>query len=459
MSEMIIGVVKKHHYHVSEYYYMNFIINVLVILSRSDYSYGYCVDDASDCDNSEPEMCIAKEITKQCEKLNNISYENFDDVSIHVKNILYGFITKAENTIPSSKIHYLPKEFVSKIRSILHDVFSYYNLDINYELFLGVFCFHVWEMLKRCERSLPFAPSSVSVKQTDPYVYEISVRIAHEISTQFNVVIPDSEINLIAVHIGYAIEQDYPVDETIHYIIISDNYHGIADKIKKEIELKYDKRAQFQGLYNSLNDVPFRLAISSMIISTKPPVMTPFNITTVSPFFKYQDQKAISEAIEKMIDKQKKNEFAKLFFAYSNSDSFVNASYPMDYLEAIHILAGKAVSDNIVDNDFESHVLERERLSSTAFFNKFAVPHSNMLVAKATRLYIMINRYGISWKSQTVKVVLLIVIDHTASKEFRKLYNIIIETLSNDETIMKNIDKIKSLDDFVALIREAQNNV
>ena len=61
----------------------------------------------------------------------------------------------------------------------------------------------------------------------------------------------------------------------------------------------------------------------------------------------------------------------------------------------------------------------------------------------------MVNSAGIAWDDQTVHIVFLIAIDHRASIEFRRLYNSIIETLYRNDSILKNINKIQSISDFI----------
>ena len=63
----------------------------------------------------------------------------------------------------------------------------------------------------------------------------------------------------------------------------------------------------------------------------------------------------------------------------------------------------------------------------------------------------MVDPAGVDWDDQKAYIVFLIVIDQNASKEFRKLYNTIIETLYSGE-IDQNIDKIGNANDFIRFI-------
>ena len=63
----------------------------------------------------------------------------------------------------------------------------------------------------------------------------------------------------------------------------------------------------------------------------------------------------------------------------------------------------------------------------------------------------MVDPAGVDWDDQKAYIVFLIVIDQNASKEFRKLYNTIIETLYSGE-IDQNIGKIGNANDFIRFI-------
>ena len=65
-----------------------------------------------------------------------------------------------------------------------------------------------------------------------------------------------------------------------------------------------------------------------------------------------------------------------------------------------------------------------------------------------TKLYIMINHEGINWNNEKIHLVFLILINHEAAKDFRKLYEGITEALYHSNTVFENIDKIKKIDDL-----------
>ncbi len=450
-SQLINQALKKSDYRVKEYYTVNFLINVLVILSRSPFHKGVREDNPA-LPDSYSETIIARDLVNSIEKKSLIVYDDYTSTLHELSRIMYGFIEKDTRTTVVSTIHMMPEGFVDIIRKILQDTFTSYHLNINYESFLNVFAVHVYELIKRCNGAINFVPSSVSIQQSDPFVYDVAVFIAKKLHDQFDINLPESEINLIAVHIGYAVEQSDNYSDKPTIAIISNNYHGLADRIIDQIQMLYGQQFQIAGVWKNISDVPFQIASSAFIISTSRISQAPFSICYISPFLTLNDQKIISEQLTAYLSIVKNREFSHLFYQYSSHDCFLIRHQKMGKREAIHELAELAIKNGDVNDDFEEHVLIRESYSSTGFYNKFAIPHSDKQEARKTRLYIMVNTAGITWNDQTIYIVFLIAIDHRASIEFRRLYNSIIETLYRNDSIMANLNKIQSISDFIRYI-------
>ena len=116
--------------------------------------------------------------------------------------------------------------------------------------------------------------------------------------------------------------------------------------------------------------------------------------------------------------------------------------------EDVELLVNKALKNKDVNENFYNQVLEREKYSSTAFYGKFAIPHSNVQNANVTKLYIMVNQEGVKWDDENIKLIFLILIKREAANDFRKLYVGITETLYHSNVVFNNLDKIKTVEDI-----------
>lgn len=449
VSDKIIEIVQKENYAVPKYYELNFLINVLVILSRNPFIKETCQNYHLPHDKDYPEVRIAQAIVSMMAAQYMIQYINPSQVVHELDMCLYGFIKPKGNDYEAPTVHFLSESFVSLIRKRLAEVFNdFYLFTIDYESFLNVFCVHVSELIKRCSNSQNFMPTNLSLKNSSPFIYEIAVSIAVKISEAFHIHIPDSEINLIAIHIGYTIDQALSENNVAPVIIVSDDYNNIGSNIAKKIADAFVGKVQIMGFFNRINDIPYRDFKDYFIISTTQYQEQNSKICYISPFFSYLDQRKVNTAINEYLKRKEKEEFSRLFDTYISDDCFFSIDQKMDKYEAIRFLVDQAEKNKDVNENFYDQVLEREKYSSTSFFGKFAIPHSNVQNANTTKLYIMINHEGVDWNGEIIKLIFLILIDHEAASNFRKLYSGITETLYHSNTIFENINKISNMNDL-----------
>ena len=451
---MVVETIEEFGYSIPKYYEMNFLINILVTLSRNPFIISTSYEKPPCTSQKYDSRKIAYRINENLENKFHIHYINKLITIKEIEQILEGFISRGDQ---KPKVFDLSDSFIKKIREIVEETFKYYYLtSIDYQGFLSVFCIHVSEMIKRCMNSISYVPTNISVKQNAPYVYEIAVGVASKISKTFNVNIPEIEINLISIHIGYAVEQAIDNSSIAPIAIVSQfekSGNLIAGKIVKTIGYK----VQIMGFYNSIYEIPYGLYKKCLIISTEKEEFKNKNICSISPFASDTDIIKIQETITSFIKDKNIQEVSQLINKYLNENAFFVLDKKMDKNEAIKFLCEKAYKNNDVLDGFEKQVISREKLSSTCFFDKFAIPHSNIQNAINTKLYILINKSNINWNKSKIRLVCLILIKRETNDDFRKLYAGLSEILCDNTFLFDNIEKINNLDDFIYYLLQKEN--
>ena len=107
----------------------------------------------------------------------------------------------------------------------------------------------------------------------------------------------------------------------------------------------------------------------------------------------------------------------------------------------------KLVKLDYVDTHFKNEVLEREKMSSTAFGN-FAVPHAMKMHANKTGINILISENPISWNEHPVNLVIMMCFNKNERYIFNEIYDPITMILSEPENV-KKILHAKDYDDFI----------
>ena len=119
--------------------------------------------------------------------------------------------------------------------------------------------------------------------------------------------------------------------------------------------------------------------------------------------------------------------------------------------DVIEFLSEQMRQIGYVQGDFCDSVLQRESLSSTCFFNQFAVPHSIEMNSNKTVASIFVSPNGISWGEGQAKIVILIAVCREDRQRFMEIYNALVKSLC-DEIKASKMAKAQSLEEFLEFI-------
>ncbi len=101
-----------------------------------------------------------------------------------------------------------------------------------------------------------------------------------------------------------------------------------------------------------------------------------------------------------------------------------------------------------IDSTYILDVIEREKMSSTIFNNRVAVPHSMHMTALKSAIAIVINKKPQKWEDSNVQLIAFIAFNRDERKLFTDIYDSFIRIISEPE----NIDTIvasKDYEDFI----------
>lgn len=449
---IILNAINKYHYYVDTSYLNNILVNVVIALSRMHSNYYVKNDSNSPAKIDSVEYKIASEI---CERYSSHYYltPSKDDI-YYISTLLEGQIKPQDNDnfVPALPDVLTPK-FISEIHDILMSVFNYYMLDIDYSDRIYTFALHVNEMLKRAHNSLPAGNElAATIKKNCPFIYDVSVFIAEKIAEKYQVKIADSEIGYISFHIGFLIEAATKNTNKIVVLLFCDDYHRINETIEKKLVENFSGLIEVNifhaGNRKSLIDIP-----SDLIITTKPLNIIWKKVLVISPFYTMIDHMNIDNAIHSCIKEKEKSHRNQLLASFFHENLFFKSNAFHTKEEVIRFLGQKAIDFGLTEDGFTESVLKRESLSSTCFFDTFAIPHAMNMDAKKTMFCVLISEKGISWDDHNIHIALLIAVSQQDRNRFMELYNGIIRTLENPQNV-KCLVASKTYIDFIhCLIR------
>ena len=449
---IILNAIHRYDYFVEKNYSSNLFINIIIALyrMRSD-SYIESIPKHS-IDENFNEYKIAKEICDQYANHWHISPTKSD--IIYVAILLSGQIKPIDALNNSSfSSDFINKQFIEEINNILLEVFSYYMLDINYSDFIYNFAIHIDALIKRAKHNQSVNNDILeNIKKNCPFIYDVAVLIAKKITEKYKIKINDAEIGYISIHIGFLIENSTEKNEKVNILLLTNDYHSITKNVEAKLNKKYSDLIEIETINDNNIEHSFHNHID-LIVSTKPLNILGKKNIIISPFYTMMDQLEVEKSITKCIEEKERNYQNKLLSLFFHEKLFFHIENEISKEDAIHFLGQKIVNFGLADYDFIESVKKREEMSSTCFFDTFAIPHAIDMNAKKTMFCVLINKDGIIWDNTKIHIILMIAVQQKDRKEFMKIYNGIIRSLWDKEKVQLLVEA-NSLVEFMYIIKK-----
>lgn len=436
----------KYHIYVNEYSIISLALHIAITLERI----------AHNCFLNDKEHNYIKLNNHKITESIVTTLEKKYDLKFPKLELCYlDFILNSRATLSYSDINmYNLKDFVDKyyidlVDDILLKIKQVYHIDINGEEFFVKFVVHVQSMINRAEKKIYTKnPLNKSLKLTYPFIFDLSVFVANEIMKRTNIKIADDEIGYIAIHIGTVIEKNKLTTNKIKTAIVCPKYHDIHLTIIEKLRNKYCDFIEITNIITTI-DYSIENLMEELVISiTELNNIYDIPSVKINPFLTDSDYEKIDKQI-KQINKQRHINVIKSYVInYFDKDLFFTDKQFEDEFEAIKFLGQKLLDKKLVNDDFIDSVIQREKLSSTCFENKFAIPHAIKMNSKKTVISVLITPKPILWKDSNINFILLIAINENDRKDFSKLYESLISILCNEKNVKLLIES-SDCDEFI----------
>lgn len=347
----------------------------------------------------------------------------------------------------------LGKEIISLIKEIIKEIKVNYLLDLDTPEFTTHFSLHLKKLIFRIQNGkVEKNPILKHIKKTIPMIYDISTYVSLYINNFFkNEVIAEDEIGFIALHIGAEINRQKSDGEKISTILVLPKYLELENYVKKQILKNFHENLNIVNLIYSYEYLHNFSHTSELIITTFS--LSCFKntntseIVSISPFFNSEDQLKIHEGIDSIKKKRLNKILINQFDYFFNKELFHldNGLYKDEY-DVINFLAKDLINKDYAPKEFLTHIINREKLTSTAF-NNVSVPHQFFIETMKTGTNILISKEGIHWGNNLVHIVLMVCIKNEDKKDFALLYEALLNLFTQDD-IINIIKSSTSFEDF-----------
>lgn len=351
-----------------------------------------------------------------------------------------------------------PDENLGVLRRIVDRAQEEFLVDLDDDAFLTRLAAHVGNLVVRAREGVGNPnPLARTIKSSYPLTYELAVFVAAEIQSAFGISIGDDEIAYIALHIGSHLERRATHGARLTAVLVSPGYHDIADLLERRIQLALGDDVAIDRVLTRTDVDPAALQ-ADLVISTVPWTVRPANVVLVQPIPTDADLDAVRGAIARIRRQRRRRAIADELLLYFDDALFFRDPEARDSESVIRLLGERMRERGIIDADYLDGVLERERISSTAFTEWLAVPHALTMSAKRTAIAIGLFESPIPWGEGTVQVVALVAFSAQDRAKFQTVFEQFVEVFSERGDVLRliraSVDFPTYIDELVRLIDE-----
>lgn len=443
LSAIVKQVFEQNHYDINDFSFMSLILHLTILINRvrsGKYIEGETILPIGQLKEKKiiDDLCDAIEdsfdLTLTLSEISEIYVLFKTDVNLSLSQNAQ----EAQELVGAAIYH--------KAISLIKSVNQMYKIDLMTDSFIIPFVLH----LKRLKTRLSYHsynknPMIQSIKQSFPLIYEIAVYLSMELEKDSQIVIVEDEVAFIALHVGTEMERQQKNAEKIKCVLLCPDYMAINSRLEDFLLSNFNHELHLVSsvtYQHQLSSLDFDLLITT--IETEP--NSQYKVFQISLFDVERSKSALYQVINQLKTQSKNNILKQNFEQYFQpAIFFVNPQFSTKE-DLINQISQQLVDLDYVSESFGTHVLEREQMSATSY-GQIAIPHSVHMDAIKTCVAVIIMTEGFLWDNTVVNVILLTAINDVDRRNFRIIYEAILE-LFEEKDIAQLAGSLSTFQDF-----------
>ncbi len=433
MMQELYNICQKARIYLNDYSLNNLLLHILIILIRlgSDDNLREMEAHIS-ADNLLERLYNKDEIVALADRISAYYMEKFG-IQIPERDyqqILILIALSAEHEVVDIQ-SVISQEFLCHIADILSLVSERYCTPEFEHHFVMQFAVHAYYAYQRCAHKLRYPnPIGVQFKKDYAPVYDMAVFFAHEFSKIYHITLNEDEIAFVAFHFGSFLEHDKQNKALMTCTVIVESYHTFSKRLVNEID------AAFQGQLIVMEVLPLSRYLQfppscDLVISTLQIENNGQHVVRVNPILTRQNREDIREMLDE-IRSEREQQQARTFLQglFHKELYFRNITLDSE-ADYIKFMGRHCLESGYATEAFLQDVLLRESVSSTAFTDALAVPHSISQYPEKSFICVIHNNMPISWSKKSIHFILLIGISKQDMKYFKSAFELVIELFNS----------------------------
>lgn len=292
-------------------------------------------------------------------------------------------------------------------------------------------------------------PIAGNLKRDHMPVYDMAVFFAHRFSQLFHIRFSEDELGFIAFHIGAYLEQSKAEHPPATCVVVTEQYHDFSDALLAGLESNFHNRVVVTGVV-SRGEWELKRPVADLVVDTSGMLPPGAGHVPASPILTRHDVHRIRRELD-AIEERREAARARDFLRHMLSPNLYVRKSPATSEACIRRLVELAQGIGLVDEGFLDDVMLRERLSSTAFTEQLAIPHTLDHFAKRSFVAVMHAERPIPWGRHEVSFVLLVGLAAEERGNFSDAMEVLVDAFSDMDTTLALL-KTRTFDEFAATL-------
>ena len=217
----------------------------------------------------------------------------------------------------------------------------------------------------------------------------------------------------------------------------------------QKIEKRFSERMEIMDHVNFFNEEEV-LYLKPDLILTTTSLKHNLDIPTIqiSLFVDTEDESHIFQALNLLDKKKNKKQFETMIKDVIKPELFFIDITAENEEELIRMVCKELVKNGYVDDTFVDSVLQREKISSTSFYNGFALPHAINHSAIESCISIVLLKEAMQWHDYSVRLVILLAIEDV-DRDLLRIFFDWLSSIVSDSNKLNDLLNVKTHKEFI----------
>jgi lichenan operon transcriptional antiterminator len=204
------------------------------------------------------------------------------------------------------------------------------------------------------------------------------------------------------------------------------------------------------------SDVDWSGIEASLVLTTIEPQVPSEGVIVIQPFLTEGDVERVRKAASRIRRMRRRAHLKEDLLRFFDESLFSRNFYAADESAMIRALGGRMLAQGTIGQGYIDGAIERELMSSTAFTDNLAVPHSMSMTANHTSIAIVVNDSPMPWGENRVNVVAMVAFSKEGRSSFQTVFDQFVEVFSDrtdvQRLVKRSVDFTSFIDELVHLM-------